>query len=203
MNLTIHWLLLAFNCCLHAIKWRTDAYTTSQFTIRLCHVVTERISVRVQLLSAFEKFDIAHDLVQALCNDAAEKWVRMLRFSSHLSVQAYDSSSANISWRGFFRRDNRFFSPGGLPTDKIRWQEALMRSRVRRTSQPCYGCWTSVTKFTPITTILYFLEWDMWWMRFKSNFPENDNLDFFLVWAYPCEMKTSEGNLKNAATLPW
>ena len=46
---------------------------TSQFTIRLCHVVTERISVRVQLLSAFEKFDIAHDLVQALCNDAAGK----------------------------------------------------------------------------------------------------------------------------------
>ena len=46
---------------------------TSQFTIRLCHVVTERFSVRVQLLSAFEKFDIAHDLVQALFNDTAEK----------------------------------------------------------------------------------------------------------------------------------
>ena len=46
---------------------------TSQFTIRLCHVVTERISVRVQLLSTFEKFDIAYDLVQALCNDAAGK----------------------------------------------------------------------------------------------------------------------------------
>ena len=45
----------------------------------------------------FAKFDIAHDLVQALGNDTAEKRVRMLRFSSHLSVHAYDSSSANIS----------------------------------------------------------------------------------------------------------
>ena len=34
---------------------------TSQFTDRLCPVVTERILVRVQLLSAFEKFDITHD----------------------------------------------------------------------------------------------------------------------------------------------
>ena len=88
----------------------------------------------------FSKFAIAHDLVQALGNDTAEKLVRMLHFLSHLSVQGYDSSSANISWRGFFRRDNRFFSPGGLLTDKIRWQEALMRSQMRRTSQPCYGC---------------------------------------------------------------
>lgn len=127
----------------------------------------------------FSKFSIAHDLVQALGNDTAEKLVRMLHFLSHLSVQGYDSSSANISWRGFFRQTNRVFPPGGLLTDKIRWQEALMRSQVRRTSQPCYGCWTSVTKFTPVTTILYFLEWDMWRMRFESNFPENDNLDFF------------------------
>ena len=44
-------------------------------------------------------------------------------FSSHLSVQAYDSSFANITWRGFFRRDNRLFSSGGLPTE-----EAMTRS---------------------------------------------------------------------------
>ena len=62
----------------------------------------------------FSKFDIAHDLVQALCNDTAQKWVRMLRFSSHLSVQTYDSSSANISWRGFFRRDNKLFFSRGV-----------------------------------------------------------------------------------------
>ena len=43
------------------------------------------------------KFDVAHDLVQALVNDTAEKRVHMLRFPSHLSVQGYDSSSANIS----------------------------------------------------------------------------------------------------------
>ena len=71
----------------------------------------------------FSKFDIAHDLVQALCNDTVKKLVCMLRFSSHLSVQTYDSSSANISWRGFFRRDNKLFSPGGLPVE-----EAMTRS---------------------------------------------------------------------------
>ena len=91
---------------------------TLQFTVRLCHVVTERISVRVQLLSAFEKFDIAHD-----------------------SVQAYDSSSANISWRGFFRRDNKLFSSGGLPT------EAMTRSA---------KAITGVTNFIAILRLLNF-----------------------------------------------
>ena len=70
------------------------------------------------IIFCFSKFDIAHNLVQALISDTAEKRVRMLRFSSHLSVQGYDSSSANISWRGFFRRDNKLFSPRGLPTEE-------------------------------------------------------------------------------------
>ena len=33
-----------------------------------------------------------------------------------------------------------------------------------------------VTEFTPVTTILFFAEWDMWWRRFDRNFPENGNL---------------------------
>ena len=74
----------------------------------------------------FSKFDIAHDLVQALVSDTAEKWVRMLRFSSRLSVQGYDSSSANKSSRGFFRRDNKLFFSTGCQLRR-RWQEALTR----------------------------------------------------------------------------
>ena len=49
------------------------------------------------LLRNYRKFDIAHDLIQALGHDTAEKWMRMLCFSIHLSVQGYYFASANIS----------------------------------------------------------------------------------------------------------
>ena len=51
------------------------------------------------VLRNYRKFDIAHDLAQALGHDTVEKWVRMLRFSEHAHA-----SALNISWRGFFRR---------------------------------------------------------------------------------------------------
>ena len=43
------------------------------------------------------------------------KWERMFRHSSNLTIEGYDSSSASISWRVFFPRDNkRFLRRGGV-----------------------------------------------------------------------------------------
>ena len=102
----------------------------------------------------------------------------MLCISSHLSVQGYDSSSANINWREFFRRENKLFSTGGLPTE-----ETMTRSAKAMTGATnfvaMFNFSTSVTKFTLVATILFFVEWDICRMKFDRNFPEKDNLTCF------------------------
>ena len=141
----------------------------------------------------FSKFDFAHDLVQALVNDIEEKWVRMLRFSSHLSVQGYDSSSANMSWRGFFRRDNKLFSPRGLPTE-----EAMTRK-----ANAITGTTNFLVMFPPAQLQLlnshmlpqYFFRWvryvldEVW-----KNFPQDGNLICFGL--IPAKWKQAMGILK-------
>ena len=103
----------------------------------------------------------------------------MLRFPSHLSVQGYDSSSPNISWRGFFRWDNKlFFSRefgnwGG--DEKKRWSDNRcdeLRSHV------------TAAQFQSINSHLlpyyfFLVEWDICRMRFEKKLPENGNHNCF------------------------
>ena len=137
------------------------------------------------------EFDIAHDLVQAIGNDTAEKWVHMLRFPSHLSVQG----SADISWRGFFRPENKLFSSkGGLPTE-----EAMTRSTRAITGATNFVAMLRLLNFSyKIHTCYHNTSWRM---RFERNFPKNGYLNCFGL-GLPCEIKTSYGNFKNAAILP-
>ena len=74
------------------------------------------------VLRNYRKFDIAHDLVKALGHDTAEKWVRMLRFSSHSSfffLSVFPPIKQTFLSRGFSnwggndkkrKSDNRYFS---------------------------------------------------------------------------------------------
>ena len=130
-----------------------------------------------------------HRARQTLGHDTAGKWVRMLCISSHLSVQGYDSSSANINWREFFRRENKLFSTGGLPTE-----ETMTRSAKAMTGATnfvaMFNFSISVTKFTPVATILFLLSEICAGWSSTETFLKKTTL-FVLVWAYPCEMKTS------------
>ena len=129
----IRWPLWAFSVYLHMTNWRTDAI--------ICATLLEKVWHRAILSTDTRPWH-------------SEKWVRMLCISSHLSVQGYNSSSANISWRGFFRWENKLFSPGGLPTE-----EAMTRSAKAITSATnfvaMFNFSTSVPKFTPVATILF------------------------------------------------
>ena len=139
----IHWPLMAFNCYLHMIKWKDwcidDVVIYHSFVLRNYGKDT-------------------HDLVQAFGNDTAEKWVHMLRFSSHLSVQGYDASSVNISQCRFSAVKTSLFSPGGLPTEKV-----MTRSASHAT----------VAQLQLLNSHLlpqcFFVEWDMWQMRFRKK----------------------------------
>ena len=139
-----------------------------------------------------------HRARQTLGHDTAGKWVRMLCISSHLSVQGYDSSSANINWREFFRRENKLFSTGGLPTE-----ETMTRSAKAMTGATnfvaMFNFSTSVTKFTPVATILFLLSEICAGWSSTETFLKKTTL-FVLVWAYPCEMKTSYGIEKTIYT---
>ena len=70
------------------------------------------------------------------------------------------------------------------------WEEALKRKQMQRTSLPCFTCSTSVTKFTPVTTIVFLLSEICAVCDSKETLLKTATL-IVLVWAYPCEMKIS------------
>ena len=104
----------------------------------------------------------------------AAKWVRMLHYSSNLSVQGCDFSSANISWHGFFRRDNSHVTAGQLQSLNSR----LLPKYFILLSEMCDGGGSTETLLNTVTLSV-------------------------LVWTYSHEMKTGDGNFKNAAILAW
>ena len=64
-----------------------------------------------------------------------------------------------------------------------------------------YECSTSITKFTPVTTISFLLNKICDGGSSKEPFLKAAPL-FILIWAYPRQTKTIDGNFKNAAILP-
>ena len=87
-------------------------------------------------------------------------------------------SSANISWRGFFRRDNKLFSPRGLPTE-----EAMTRS-----AKVITGATNSVVIFRLLnfSYLIHtcYLNTFFCWVRYVPDevwkkFPEDGNLNCF------------------------
>ena len=65
-----------------------------------------------------------------------------------------------------------------------------------------YECSTSVAKFTPVITIYFFLNKICDGGSSKEPFLKAATLSI-LIWAYPRETKTNNGNFKNAAILPY
>ena len=64
-----------------------------------------------------------------------------------------------------------------------------------------YECSTSIAKFTPVTTIFFLLNKICDGGSSKEPFLKAATLSI-LIWAYPRETKTNNGNFKNAAILP-
>ena len=64
-----------------------------------------------------------------------------------------------------------------------------------------YECSTSIAKFTPATTTFFLLNKICDEESSKEPFLKAATLSI-LIWAYPREMRTSNGNFKNAAILP-
>ena len=64
-----------------------------------------------------------------------------------------------------------------------------------------YECSTSIAKFTPVTTIFFLLNKICDGGSSKEPFLKAATLSL-LIWAYPRERKTNNGNFKNAAILP-
>ena len=63
-----------------------------------------------------------------------------------------------------------------------------------------YECSTSIAKFTPVTTISFLLNKICDGGSSKEPFLKATTLSL-LIWAYPRETKTNNGNFKNAAIL--
>ena len=64
-----------------------------------------------------------------------------------------------------------------------------------------YECSTSIAKFTPVTTIFFLLNKICDGGSSKEPILKAATLSI-LIWAYPSETKTNNGNFKNAAILP-
>ena len=64
-----------------------------------------------------------------------------------------------------------------------------------------YECSTSIGKFTPVTTIFFWLNKICDGGSSKEPFLKAATLSI-LIWAYPRETKTNNGNYTNAAILP-
>ena len=64
-----------------------------------------------------------------------------------------------------------------------------------------YECSTSIAKFTPVTTIIFLLNKICDGGSSKEPFLKAATLSI-LIWAYPRETKTNNGNYTNAAILP-
>ena len=64
-----------------------------------------------------------------------------------------------------------------------------------------YECSTSIAKFTPVTTIFFLLNKICDGGSSKEPFLKAATLSI-LIWAYPRETKTNNGNFKHAAILP-
>ena len=64
-----------------------------------------------------------------------------------------------------------------------------------------YECSTSIAKFAPVTTIFFLLNKICDGGSSKEPFLEAATLSI-LIWAYPRETKTNNGNFKNAAIFP-
>ena len=70
--------------------------------------------------------NIARALPKRERGDTKEKWFRMLRYSSHLSVQGYDSFLQTWADEGFSAETTNFFSRG-LPTvEAMTWSAKVI-----------------------------------------------------------------------------
>ena len=79
------------------------------------------------------------------------------------------------------------------------WVRMLRRFVIRAWID--YECSTSIAKFTPVTTIFFLLSKICDGGSSKDPFLKAATLSI-LIWAYPRETKTNNGNFKNAAILP-
>ena len=126
-------------------------------------------------------------------SEDSAKWVCMLRFWSHLSVQGYCSLSPNKADAGFPAETTILFSE-----EFSFWG---VDDKVLRISSPCYRCTTAVAKFAAVTAIFLLLSEIREGGGLKETFLKTATLSV-LVWAYPREMKPNNENFKIAAVLP-
>ena len=80
-----------------------------------------------------------------------------------------------------------------------KWVRMLCRFVIRAWID--YECSTSTAKFTPVTTTYFLLNKICDGGSSKEPFLKAATLSI-LIWAYPRETKTNNGNFKNAAILP-
>ena len=93
---------------------------------------------------------------------------------------------------------NKVNYPGYYDT-AAKWVRMLRRFVIR--ARIDYECSTSIGKFTPVTTIFFLLNEICDGGSSKEPFLKAATLSI-LIWAYPRETKTNNGNYTNAAILP-
>ena len=129
----------------------------------------------------------------------AAKWVRMLRYSSHLSVRGYCDSSPNKVDVGFPAETtilfSRKFAFWGGHDKKRQGDERCNELRNHVTD----ALLRSLT--LQLLTQYFFVEWNTWRRSSKETFLKTATLSV-LVQAYPHGMKPNNENLKNAAVVP-
>ena len=85
------------------------------------------------------------------------------------------------------------------PDTAAKWVRMLCRFVIRAWID--YECSTSIAKFTPVTTMFFLLNKICDGGSSKVPFLKATTLSI-LIWAYPRETKTNNGNYTNAAILP-
>ena len=129
----------------------------------------------------------------------AAKWVRMLRYSSHLSVRGYCDSSPNKVDVGFPAETtilfSRKFAFWGGHDKKRQGDERCNELRNHVTD----ALLRSLT--LQLLTQYFFVEWNTWRRSSKETFLKTATLSV-LVQAYPHGMKPNDENFKNAAVAP-
>ena len=126
----------------------------------------------------------------------AAKWVRMLRYSSHLSVRGYCDSSPNKVDVGFPAETTLLFSR--------KFSFWWGHDKKRQGDERCNELRNHVTNALlqsltlQLLTQYFFVEWNTWRRSSKETFWKTATLSV-LVQAYPNRMKPNNENFKNAA----
>ena len=128
--------------------------------------------------------------------DTAAKWVRMLRYSSHQSVQSYDFFQQKWADAAFSTETTNVFlrgvGGGGVYLVRKRWQEEPKWQQVLGTMLKAAQLQSLNSHLSPKIVFL--------WVRYMTNVVRETFLKTatlsVLIWPCSREMKTSNWNFK-------